>query len=292
MITLLGIKNITRGDIKVQKRKIFDWYKFLAKKVLKYKVFNTKKVSVTFWADRPISQGTDFRIHGLFGNSWDCPVAVDVRMKVTPKTFLHTKKQAEKLIVPHQWHIPLRPGEIILASAPGYACFDCKPCTLTFEKAKVSKEGKGKCVLKRRGKSLGTSVNPLGLLLLPLGFIIISWRCGASLELPIKKDKTKTEDEPKNLQQQNLILQPIWSLAEPHRLDLTPLATAFGSQDNVPSEAEIEKLCKEAYSKWCRRRSQNAELVIAAPEVSASEPSESEHTDMVSAVPINVNWQV
>lgn len=272
------------------KHKIFDWYTFLAKKVLKYEVFNTKKVSLSFWSDGPVAQGSPFHVYALFGNSWDCPVTVDVQMKVTPKTFVRSKKQADKLVVPRQWHIPLGPGAVVLASARGYACFDCKPCTVTFAKAKVSKKGKGKCVLKRNGKPLGISVSPLGLLLLPLGFIVISWRCGASLELPVKKDKTKTEDKPEDLQQQNLLLQPIWSLAEAHKIDISPLAAVFGQEETTQFEAEIERVCREAYSKWCRKHGQNPDLEIVRSEALTSELMESEQADTVSAVPINVNW--
>jgi hypothetical protein len=273
------------------RRKIFDWYTFLTKKALKYNVFKYNKVFMAFWADGPISRGTSFCVHGLFGNSWDCPVTLDIQMKVTPKTFFCTTKQAEKLVVPRQWHVPLRPGEIVLVSAPGYACFDCKPCKLTFEKAKVSKEGKGKCAFRRSGKSLGFSVSPLGLLLLPLGFIVISWHYGASLELPIKKDKTKTQDDTANLQQKNLLINSIWSLAEPNTLDLSRLSTMLGPRNKVHSEAEIKRLCEQAYSKWCRKRRQNPELVIVTSQASVSQPDETERMDIVSAVPVNANWQ-
>jgi len=125
---------------------------------------------------------------------------------------------------------------------------------------------------------------------LPLGFIVISWRCGASLELPIKKDKAKTEDRPEDLQQQNLLLQPIWSLAEPHKIDITPLAAAFGEEEAVQFEAEIERLCREAYSKWCRKHGQNPDLEIVRSEALTSELRESEQADTVPTVPINVNW--
>ena len=163
--------------------KVFDWYKFLSKKIIKREVYNVKKVSLSFWADGPSTQGDQFNIYSLIGNGWDCPIRVNIRMKVAPKTLFGAKKKAQRLIAARQWEIPLGPGEIVLASAPGYACCDCKPCTVTFEKAKVSKEGKGKCVLKRRGKTMGVSVNPLGLLLLPLalslsaGGVAFRWRC-------------------------------------------------------------------------------------------------------------------
>lgn len=271
--------------------KLFDWYTFLTKKVFKYNVFNTKKVSLSFWADGPATQGSRFHVHALCGNWLDCPVTVDMRLKVTPKTFLRTKKQASRLMVPRRWQIPLGPGEMVLASARGYACSDSKPCTVTFEKAKVSKEGKGKCVLKRKGKALGANFSPWGLLLLPLGFFVISWRYGGSLELPIKKDKAKTEDAPENLQEQNVSLQPIWSLAEPQRLDLTPVTGIFEQEERARSEAVIERLCREAYSKWCRRNRQEDELEIVTSEARAAEPSESEQTEAVSTIPVNVNWQ-
>jgi len=272
------------------KHKIFDWYTFLTKKVLKYEVFNSKNVSLSFWADGAVDQGNHFHVYTLCANSWDCPVTVDIKMKVTPKTFISTKKKANRLIVPRQWNISLGPGEIVLASASGYACFDCKPCTITFAKAKVSKEGKGKRVLKRRGKPLGVSVNPLGLLLLPLGFIVFSWRCGTSLELPVKKDKTKTEDKPEDLQQQNLLLQPIWSLAEANKVDISPLTAAFGQEEAAQFEAEIESLCRQAYSKWCRKHGQNPDLEIVRSAALTSDIGVSEQADTVSAVPINVNW--
>jgi hypothetical protein len=277
--------------IKVAKRKVFDWYTFLVKKVLRGDIFNTKKVSLSFWADGPATQGSRFHVYALCGNWLDCPVTVDMKLKVTPKTFLRTKKQASRLIVPRRWRIPLGPGEMVLASARGYACSDCKPCTVTFEKAKVSKEGKGKCVLKRKGKSLGANFSPWGLLLLPLGFFVISWRYGGSLELPIKKDKAKTEDEPENLQEQSVSLHSIWSLAEPQRLDLTPVTAIFEEEDRAESEAVIERLCREAYSRWCRRCRQDDELEIVTSGVRPAEPSESEQTEAVSTIPVNVNWQ-
>lgn len=273
------------------KQKVFDWYTFLTKKALKHDVFNTKKVSLSFWADGPARQASPFHIYALCANWLDCPVTVDMNMKVTPKTFLRTKKQAHKLIVPRQWHIPLGPGEIVLASASGYARCDCKPCTVTFAKAKVSKEGKGKCVLKRKGKSFGANFSPWGLLLLPLGFFVISWRYGGSLELPIKKDKTKTEDGPENLQEQNISLQSIWSLAGPQKLDLTPLTATFEQEERAESEATIERVCRGAYSKWCRKRGQDPHLEIVTSQAPAPEPSESEQTHPVSDVPVNVNWQ-
>jgi hypothetical protein len=277
--------------IKVAKQRVFDWYTFLVKKVLRGDVFNTKKVSLSFWADGPATQGSPFHVYALCGNWLDCPVTVDMKLKVTPKTFLRTKKQASRLIVPRRWRIPLGPGEMVLASARGYACSDCKPCTVTFEKAKVSKEGKGKCVLKRKGKSLGANFSPWGLLLLPLGFFVISWRYGGSLELPIKKDKAKTEDAPENLQEQNVSLQSIWSLAEPQRLDLTPVTAIFEEKERAESEAVIERLCREAYSRWCRRCRQDDELEIITSQAQPVEPSESEQTEPVSSIPVNVNWQ-
>jgi hypothetical protein len=212
-------------------------------------------------------------------------------MKVTPKTLFGTKKAAKKVVAPRQWQIPLGPGEIVLASAPGYACCDCKPCTVTFEKAKISKEGKGKCVLRRRGKSMGFSVNPLGLLLLPLGFVVISWRSGISIELPVKKDKSKTEDRDGDLQQQNLLLKSIWSLAEPSRIDIRPLGTAFAQEETSQFEAGIEGLCRETYSKWCRKHGQNHELEIIRTKALTSELlRESEQAEMISAIPVNANW--
>ena len=271
--------------------KLFDWYTFLSKKVLKSEVFNAKKVSLSFWADGPSTQGSPFYIYSLVGNGWDCPITVDMRMKVTPKTLFGTKKEANKVVSPRQWQIPLGPGEIVLASAPGYACSDCKPCTVTFEKAKVSKEGKGKCVLKRRGKSMGISVNPLGLLLLPLGFIVFSWRSGVSIELPVKKDKSKTEDRDEDLQEQNLLLKSIWSLAEPSRIDIRPLGAGFGQEETSQFEAGIEGLCRETYSKWCRKHGQDPDLeVVRSKAVTSDLLRESEQADMVSAIPVNANW--
>lgn len=271
--------------------KLFDWYGFLSKKVLKSEVFNAKNVSLSFWADGPSTQGSPFCIYTLIGNGWDCPITVDIRMKVTPKTLIGMKKKAKRFIAPREWNIPLRPGEIILASAPGYACFDSKPCTVTFKKAKVSREGKGKCVLKRRGKSMDFSVNPLGLLLLPLGFVVISWRCGVSLELPVKKDKSKTEDRDEDLQEQNLLLKSIWSLEEPGRIDIRPLGAVFGQEETSRFEAEIEGLCRDAYSKWCRKHGQEADLEVVRSKALTSELlRESEKEDMVTAVPVNANW--
>jgi hypothetical protein len=275
----------------VANHKLFDWYTFLTKKVLKHDVFNTKKVSLSFWADGPATQGSPFHVYALLGNTWDCPITVDLCMKVTPKTFLGAKKKAKRLIVPRQWNVPLGAGEIVLASAPGYACFDCKPCTVKFEKAKVSKERKGKCMLKRRGKPMGFSVNLLGLLLLPLGFIVFSWRCGISIELPVKKDKSKTEDRDEDLQQQNLLLKPIWSLAEPGRIDIRPLGAAFGQEETSQFEAEIEGLCRDTYSKWCMKHGQDPDLEVVRSKALTSELlRESEQADMVSAIPVNANW--
>jgi hypothetical protein len=146
-------------------------------------------------------------------------------------------------------------------------------------------------VLKRKGKSLGANFSPWGLLLLPLGFFVISWRYGGSLELPIKKDKAKTEDAPENLQEQNVSLQSIWSLAEPQRLDLTPVTAIFEEKERAESEAVIERLCREAYSRWCRRCRQDDELEIITSQAQPVEPSESEQTEPVSSIPVNVNWQ-
>jgi len=275
----------------VANHKLFDWYGFLAKNVLKSEVFNAKNVSLSFWADGPSTQGSPFCIYSLVGNGWDCPITVDMRMKVTPKTLLGTRKEANKLVSPRQWQIPLGPGEIVLASASGYACCDCKPCTVTFEKAKVSKESKGKCVLKRRGKTMGVSVNPLGLLLLPLGFVVISWRNGVSLGLPVKKDKSKTEDRDEDLQQQNLRLQSIWSLAEPGRIDIRPLGAAFGQKETSHFEAEIEGFCRDAYSKWCRKHGQEPDLEVVRTKALTSELlREGEQADTVSVIPVNANW--
>ena len=89
--------------------KLFDWYTFLSKKVLKSEVFNAKKVSLSFWADGPSTQGSPFYIYSLVGNGWDCPITVDMRMKVTPKTLFGTKKEANKVVSPRQWQIPLGP---------------------------------------------------------------------------------------------------------------------------------------------------------------------------------------
>jgi hypothetical protein len=281
------------GGIKVANYKLFDWYAFLSKKVLKSEVYNAKNVSLSFWADGPSTQGRSFCIYSLVGNGWDCPITVDIRMKVTPKTLLGTKKEANKVVAPRQWQIPLKPGEIVLASAPGYACCDCKPCTVTFKRAKVSKEGKGKCVLKRRGKTMGVSanVNPLSLLLLPLGFVVISWRNGASIELPVKKDKSKTEDRDEDLQEQNLLLKSIWSLAEPDRLDIRPLGAAFRKEETSHFEAEIEGLCRDAYSKWCRKHGQDPDLEVVSSKALTTELlRESEQEDMVTAIPVNANW--
>jgi len=275
----------------VTNHKLFDWYEFLSKKVLKSDVFNVKKVSLSFWSDGPNFQGSPFHIYSLVGNGWDCPITVDMRMKVTPKTLFGTKKEANKLVAPRQWQIPLGPGEIVLASALGYACCDCKPCTVTFEKAKVSKEGKGKCVLKRRGKSMGFSVNPLGLLLLPLGFVVISWRNGVSIGLPVKKDKSKTEDRNEDLQEQNLLLQSIWSLAKPGRIDVRPLGSTLGQEGMSKFEAEIEGLCVDTYSKWCRKNGQAPDLEVVRSKTPASEElMESEQADMVPVIPVNANW--
>jgi hypothetical protein len=275
----------------VANHKLFDWYGFLSKKVLKSEVFNAKNVSLSFWADGASTQGSPFCIYSLVGNGWDCPITVDMRMKVTPKTLLGTKKEANKVVSPRQWQIPLGPGEIVLASAAGYACCDCKPCTVTFEKAKVSKEGKGKCMLKRRGKSMGFSVNPLGLLLLPLGFVVISWRNGVSLELPVKKDKSKTEDRDEDLQEQNLLLKSIWSLEEPGRIDIRPLVVAFGQEETSRFEAEIEGLCRDAYSKWCGKHGQDPDLEVVRSKALTTELlRESEQEDVVTAIPVNANW--
>ncbi len=264
---------------------------FLTKKVLKSEVFNIKKVSLSFWAKGASTQGSPFCIYSLVGNGWDCPITVDMRMKVAPKTLFGTKKEANKLVAPRQWQIPLGPGENVLASAPGYARCDCKPCTVIFEKAKVSKEGKGKCVLKRRGKSMGFSVNPLGLLLLPLGFVVISWRNGVSIGLPVKKDKSKTEDRDDDLQEQNLLLQSIWSLAEPGRIDIRPLGAIFGQEEMSQFEAEIEGLCRDIYSKWCRKHGQAPDLEVVRSKAPTSELlRENEQADMVPVIAVNANW--
>lgn len=273
------------------KEQTFDWYSFLAKKVFKCKPFKIKQVFVTFRVDGPVCQGDGFHIRAFVGNSWDCPVRVRMNLTVTPNTLMRTKKQAEKLVVVRQWEIPLRAGEIVLASAPAYACFDCKPCSISFTKAKVSKEGKGKRIFKRKGKSMGFSMNPVGLLLLPLGFVVISWSNGAGLEIPVRKDKTRTEDDPANLQQRDLSLQSVWSLAERERLDLTALIDAYGWHDNMQYKAEIERLCQEAYGKWCRRRGLKGELEIITSGRVTSEAGEREYTEPVGSVAVNYNWE-
>ncbi|MHC4619914.1 MAG: hypothetical protein ACYTEQ_19380, partial [Planctomycetota bacterium] len=155
----------------------------------------------------------------------------------------------------------------------------------------VSKEGKGKRIFKRKGKSMGFSMNPVGLLLLPLGFIVISWSNGAGLEIPVRKDKTKTEDDPANLEQRGLSLQSVWSPAERERLDLTALIDAYGWHDNVEYGAEVERLCQEAYGKWCRRRGLEGELEIITSGQAASEGTERECTEPVVSVPVNYNWK-
>lgn len=273
------------------KDEIFDWYTFLAKKVLKYPIFDAKKVLMTFWADERVSQGSRFHIHALLANSWDCPVTVDVQVKVTAKTLIATKKKADKLILLRQWHPALGPGEIAMASAPGYACFDCKPCSLSFMKAKVSKEGKGKRMFKRKGKSLGGSVNPLGLLFLPFGFIVIGWSHGAQLELAVRKDEMKTEDRVEDMQQQDLLVQPVWSPAKRHRLELSPLVAACAHSDREQFKTETERLCREAYSKWCRKYRQDPGLEIVTGEAATSVPDETEYTEPVLSVPVNENWE-
>jgi len=275
------------------KYKHFDWYTFLAKKVLRCDIFEKKKIFMSFWIDEDLSQGSSFVIHALFANSWDCPATIDLRLKVTSKTFITTKKQANKLIVPRNWHIPLQAGEIILASIPGYASFDCKPSSISFSKAKVSKEGKGKCIFKRDGKSLGESVNPLGFLFLPFGFILISISSGASLKVSVRKDKTKTQDETENLQLREPVLKSIWSPAQPFKLDLIPLIAAYKHPDNVlfdNGSMGIEKLCQQAHSKWCHKNRIDSDLKIITSEDITSVAEEDEGENVVEAVPVNYNW--
>jgi len=271
------------------KHKHFDWYTFLAKKVLRCDIFGKKKFFMSFWIDEDLSQGSPFVIHALFANSWDCSATIDLRLKVKSKTFISTKKQANKLIVPRNWHIPLQAGEIILASIPGYASFDCKPSSISFSKAKVSKEGKGKCIFKREGKSLGESVNPLGFLFLPFGFILISTSSGASLKLSIQKDKTKTKDKPDNLRPKNLMLQSIWTPDQPFKLDLTYLIAACAQLDGRHFNTDIERLCREAHSKWSRKHKDNADIVIITSEDTPSVAEEDEGKNVIETVPVNYN---
>jgi hypothetical protein len=158
-------------------------------------------------------------------------------------------------------------------------------------KAKVSKEGKGKRIFKRKGKSLGGSVNPLGLLFLPFGFIVIGWSKGAQLELAVRKDEMKTEDRVEDMQHQDLVVPPVWSPAEPRRLDLGPLVAACAQSDREQFKTETERLCREAYSKWCRRHRQEPGLEIITEEAATSAPDETEYTEPVLSVAVNENWQ-
>jgi hypothetical protein len=244
------------------KEKLFDWYSFLTKKILKCEIFEMKKnVCISLWADRDISQGEPFNVHALFANPWDCPVTVDLRLKVTPKTFLATKKQAGKLVLPRQWQIQLSPAETALVTAKGYACFDCKNCSISFSKARVSKQGKGNQMHKRRGKPFGASFNPLGLLLLPLGFIVISWNQGVSLMLKVRSDKQKKQDNFENIQP-GLVPQSLWSLDEPDKLHLAPLIDAYFKDIDEETKAAVKSRCVEAFTQWAQKHQYDASLNV------------------------------
>jgi len=93
------------------------------------------------------------------------------------------------------------------------------------------------------------------------------------------------------LQQQNLRLQSIWSLAEPGRIDIRPLGAAFGQKETSHFEAEIEGFCRDAYSKWCRKHGQEPDLEVVRTKALTSELlREGEQADTVSVIPVNANW--
>jgi hypothetical protein len=244
------------------KEELFDWYSFLTKNILRCQIFEMKKnVCMSLWADTEISQGEHFNVHALFANPWDCSVSLDLNLQVTPRTFLGAKKQAGKLLLPRQWQIQLSPAETALVTAKGYACFDCKSCSISFSKAKVSKQGMGNKIYKRRGKPFGASVNPLGLLLLPLGFYVISWNQGVSLMLKVRGDKQKKQDNLENIQP-GLVAQSLWSLAEPDKLHLAPLIDAYFKDIDEQTKAAVKSRCVEAFRQWAQQHQYDAPLNV------------------------------
>ncbi len=254
------------------KEKLFDWYTLLLKKFLKCKVFNIKKVFVSFWADKQISQAEHFNVHALFANSWDCHVTVNLSVKVSPKVLFAAKKKAERLILPRKWQIDLAPAEIALVTAPGYASFNCTPCAISFKKDGVSRQEDSRYILKRKGKAIGGSFNPLGLLLLPLGFVVISFNQGAILQLAIRKNKQILQDNPQDLQTHDLIAQSIWSIDEPDKLNITPLLDTYYPSADEQFKTNIKQKCFAAYSNWAKKHKPDPSLeVLKAPELEQAE---------------------
>ncbi len=101
--------------------------------------------------------------------------------------------------------------------------------------------------------------NPLGLLLLPLGFIVISWNQGASLMLKVRRDKLREQDNVENVQPE-VIPQSLWSLAEPDKLQLAPLIDAFFKDVDEQTKAAIKNRCVEAFTTWAQKHRPDASL--------------------------------
>ena len=236
------------------KEKLFDWFNFLNKKILKSTVFHIKKnICMSLWADKNISIGESFDINALIANPWNCPVNIDLDLKVTPYTFFATKKKAEKLVFPRQWRIQLSPCEIAHIKFKGYTHIGCKTSTISFNKARISKQGKGKQLFKYQGKSLCPTINFLGFLLLPFGWLVISWNKGASIKLKVSKDKMKMQDIAENIPKPEIEYKTIWSFEKPDELNLTPLLDAYFKNDNYDIKTNIENMCNEAFSKWSQK---------------------------------------
>jgi hypothetical protein len=250
--------SVRRGNM--AKNTFFDWYEFLARKVLRCKMFHVQRVYLSCWADRTVSQGTQFDFHTLFANSWDFPVQVNISLKVTPKVFFATKKKAERLVLARDWQILLDPGQVALVTAPGYASANCCPCSIQFKTIRVRKTGAGRRIWKRRGKPAKGAINPLGLLFLPFGFILISTEPGPTVGLEIPKNKALVSDDPEDTRVRELVFNPVWSMERPGSLRIGPLIEAYYGNADAPERAEIEDRCKAAFSKWADKHLNGSQL--------------------------------